>query len=358
MISGYALDAGTTDTDTGVAYVELLIDRAVASTPGRHPLQLRPLLHLLRRHGRPDRLLRHPPAGRRADLTRASRTAPTAASASCSTSATWSRADPRLRAAYHQGAHILTIRAGDHASQLAQHRRDPGHLRLRPEPAERGRDRRHRPAAQRPALQRRRSRRPAGRSTGRACSSIQILVDGHPHGIATYGFARPGRLRALLLPGLSERRQLRAGSSPLDTTAAHERRALPRRDRDRHPRRPPPTSASGGSWSTTSAVKPPALLTAGPGRPIAPDGASCFGPVVMLSGPCFLPGAILRGHGGDRPHPLLRHTGIRGPDARRPGRGRAGARARRHPARRARSAAASASRTRRSPAGRASTAWR
>src|SRR5436305_154628 len=33
VISGYALDAGTTDADTGVAYVELLIDRQIAIDP-------------------------------------------------------------------------------------------------------------------------------------------------------------------------------------------------------------------------------------------------------------------------------------------------------------------------------------
>jgi N-acetylmuramoyl-L-alanine amidase len=124
VVSGYALDAGTTPADTGVAYVELLIDRAVGFDPDPDPLHLK-----------------HPPqpVEYNSDI-------------ACTFSATKGgqtncygirRLDveqvyPSLTdsphsgfrfvldignlvnplAGYSQGAHILTIRAGDHASQV------------------------------------------------------------------------------------------------------------------------------------------------------------------------------------------------------------------------------------------------
>ncbi len=137
VISGYALDAGTTQNDTGVAYVELLIDRAVGLDPWTASLQLRPRVHLLRREGRPDRLLRHPPGGHRADLPEPQGQPPQRLPLRARHRAAGERpADSGLSAALQPGPSHPDHPGGRPRQPAPRHRRDPGHLHLRPEPAE------------------------------------------------------------------------------------------------------------------------------------------------------------------------------------------------------------------------------
>jgi len=120
VISGYALDAGTRDNDTGVAYVELLIDRAVAADPWDEISYNSDLscTFSTAKGGQTDcygirrvdverifpSLKDSPHSGFRfvLDIGQLVTALPI----------------PGYQPLYPQGHHILTIRAGDHASQL------------------------------------------------------------------------------------------------------------------------------------------------------------------------------------------------------------------------------------------------
>ena len=121
------------------------VERAVARTPGTPQLQLRPRVPFSTAKWGPTDCY----GSRRWTSTGlpTSRTAPTAASVSCSTSGSFTPCRSRLPAALHPGHHVLTIRAGDHASQLkniAGSRSPSPAIRT----GDRVRDRRHRSAAQ------------------------------------------------------------------------------------------------------------------------------------------------------------------------------------------------------------------
>jgi hypothetical protein len=206
VVSGYALDAGTTQADTGVAYVELLIDRAVGFDPDPDPLHLK----------NPPQ-----PVEYNSDL-------------ACTFSATKGgqtncygirRLDveqvyPSLTdsphsgfrfvldignlvnplAGYSQGAHILTIRAGDHASQVRDIAEIPVTFtcdqNLPNESSVGSIDLPTNGLLYHGTIQ----------TSGWALdwegvSSVQILVDGHPNGYATLGFARPDVFALSYYPG-------------------------------------------------------------------------------------------------------------------------------------------------------------
>jgi hypothetical protein len=210
VISGYALDAGTTPADTGVAYVELLIDRSIAIDPypdlpypNHIPIEYSSDLSCIfdaltggqtNCYGltRLDveqiypSLKDSPHSGFRFVLDIGHLvTAPPY---------------PGYQPLYSQGAHILTIRAGDHASEV-------------------------RDIAEIPVTFTCDQNLPNESSVGdidlplngllyhgtiqvtgwaldwQGVSSVQILTDGHPFGFATYGFARPDVFALSYYPG-------------------------------------------------------------------------------------------------------------------------------------------------------------
>ena len=206
VVSGYALDAGLTDFDTGVAYLELLIDRAVAFDPDPDPLDLKHPRHPVDYNSDLSCIFSANQGGltncygiRRVDV---------------------ERLYPSLKdsphsgfrfvldignlldseSGYTQGQHILTIRAGDHASQI-------------------------RDIAEIPVTFACDQNLPNEDSVGtidlpqngllyhgvinasgwaldfNGVRSVQVLVDGHPVGNATYGLPRPDVDLAYYFPG-------------------------------------------------------------------------------------------------------------------------------------------------------------
>jgi N-acetylmuramoyl-L-alanine amidase len=202
VVSGYALDAGLTDFDTGVAYVELLIDRARGFDPwtgiefssdlsctfnavtggqtncyGLRRLDVEKIYPTLKDS---------PHSGFRFVLDIGNMISPLPI--------------PGYEPAYNQGAHILTIRASDHASQV-------------------------RDIAEIPVTFVCDQNLPNENSVGdidlpqngllyhgvvttsgwtvdfNGVQSIQILVDGNVVGNATYGFARPDINLPYFYPG-------------------------------------------------------------------------------------------------------------------------------------------------------------
>ncbi len=188
VVSGYALDSGVEEDDTGVAYVELLIDRSLYANSrvdcrfsavegglsdcyGLRRLDLEPVFPFLKDA---------PHSGFRFVL------------------------DIGVLMnffGYNPGAHVLTIRAGDHADQVRQHRRDPGHLHLRRGPRQRARLRPDRLPAPRHAARRHGPGRRLGARLGR---HLQHPGPGRrlSPGNATHGFVRPDV--AAFYPGYPE----------------------------------------------------------------------------------------------------------------------------------------------------------
>jgi hypothetical protein len=187
VVSGYALDAGTTDADTGVAYVELLIDRALFASSstdcffnaadggfsdcyGIRRLDIEEIYPTLKDS---------PHSGFRFLLDVGALIAGNV---------------------YSQGAHVLTIRSGDHASQVSNIAEIPVTFSCDQNQFDEG---------------------SVGdidlpvngllyhgviNATGWALdwegvNSVQILVDGQPFGIANYGFPRPDVFALSYYPG-------------------------------------------------------------------------------------------------------------------------------------------------------------
>jgi hypothetical protein len=202
VVSGYALDAGTTPADTGVAYVELLIDRQIAIDPfdgieyssdlacgfnavtggqtncyGIRRMDIEQVYPSLKDS---------PHSGYRfvLDIGHLVTALPIQG----------------YQPLYSQGAHILTIRAGDHASQV-------------------------RDIAEIPVTFTCDQNLPNEGSVGdidlplngllyhgvvnatgwaldwEGVSNVQIFADGHPLGFATYGFPRPEVFALSYYPG-------------------------------------------------------------------------------------------------------------------------------------------------------------
>ncbi|HEY3568262.1 MAG TPA: hypothetical protein VGP73_10060 [Thermoanaerobaculia bacterium] len=202
VLSGYALDSGLTDFDTGVAYVELLIDRARGFDPWtgtEFSTDISCTFNAVT-GGQTDcygirrvdiekvypSLKDSPHSGFRFVLDIGNMISPLPI--------------PGYEPAYSQGAHILTIRAGDHASQLRDIAEIPVTFvcdqNLPNEPSVGDID-----LPQNGLLY-----HGVVTTTGWALdwngvSSIQVLVDGHPVGNATYGFPRPDVFQLSYYPG-------------------------------------------------------------------------------------------------------------------------------------------------------------
>lgn len=202
VISGYALDAGNTSNDTGVAYVELLIDRAVGLDPwdgitynsdlactfstatggqtncyGIRRVDVEQIFPTLKDS---------PHSGFRfvLDIGQLVNALPI----------------PGYEPLYAQGHHILTIRAGDHASQLREIAEIPVTFtcdqNLENEAAIGNIDLPRNGLLYNGVIQ----------ATGwtldwEGVSSVQILVDGHFFGNAVYGLARPDVFELSYYPG-------------------------------------------------------------------------------------------------------------------------------------------------------------
>lgn len=110
VVSGYALDAGTRDNDSGVAFVELLIDRAVVSRSDLDCGFESFLGGSVNCYGL-----------RRLDVERnfpGLKDSPHAGFRFVLDVGDLLSALPPAEAPYNQGAHVLTIRAGDHANSV------------------------------------------------------------------------------------------------------------------------------------------------------------------------------------------------------------------------------------------------
>jgi hypothetical protein len=202
VVSGYALDAGLTDFDTGVAYVELLVDRARGFDPWNgieFSTDLSCTFNAVT-GGQTDcygirrvdverlypSLKDSPHSGFRFVLDIGNMISPLPI--------------PGYEPAYNQGAHILTIRAGDHASQL----RDIAEIPVtfvcdQNLPNENS-------VADIDLPQNGLLYHGVINATGWAVDfngvqSVQVLVDGHPVGNATYGLPRPDLDLAYFYPG-------------------------------------------------------------------------------------------------------------------------------------------------------------
>ncbi len=187
VVSGYALDAGLTPADTGVGYVELLIDRAsfansqvdcTFSTAAGGYTDCYGIRRVDIEQVYPS-LTDSPHSGFRFVL---------------------DIGDLVTEGIYSQGAHVLTIRAGDHASEISN-------------------------IAEIPVTFVCDQNLPNESSVGNidlplngllyhgtvttvgwaldweGVQSIQVLVDGHPVGNATYGFPRPDVFQLSYYPG-------------------------------------------------------------------------------------------------------------------------------------------------------------
>jgi hypothetical protein len=202
VVSGYALDAGNTDADTGVAYVELLIDRAVGLDPWdniRYNSDLactfstvtggQTNCYGIRRVDVEQvfpTLKDSPHSGFRfvLDIGQLVNALPI----------------PGYEPLYNQGHHILTIRAGDHASQLREIAEIPVTFtcdqNLTNEAAIGNIDLPRNGLLYNGVIQ----------ATGwtldwEGVSSVQILVDGHFFGNAVYGLARTDVFELSYYPG-------------------------------------------------------------------------------------------------------------------------------------------------------------
>jgi hypothetical protein len=220
VVSGYALDSGLTDFDTGVAYAELLIDRARAFDP--IPVRPYPLDQAIEYNTDLSCIFSALEGGltncygiRRVDI---------------------ERVYPSLKDSPHsgfrfvldighllatglyvQGHHVLTIRAGDHASQLSDLAEIPVTFACDQNlPNENSVGDIDLP---RNGLLYHGTVTTSGWALDwNGVNNVQILVDGHAVGFATYGFARPDVFELSYYPGYP------GGGAPgwqfnLDTTA-------------------------------------------------------------------------------------------------------------------------------------------
>jgi hypothetical protein len=218
VVSGYALDAGLTDFDTGVAYVELLIDRARGFDPWagiEFSTDLSCTFNAVT-GGQTDcygirrvdverlypSLKDSPHSGFRFVLDIGNMISPLPI--------------PGYEPAYNQGAHILTIRAGDHASQLRDIAEIPVTFvcdqNLPNEDSVGTIDLPQNGLLYHGVIN----------ATGWALDfngvqSVQVLVDGHPLGNATYGLPRPDVDLAYFFPGFPSV-ATPGWQFPLDTT--------------------------------------------------------------------------------------------------------------------------------------------
>ena len=193
VVSGYALDAGTQDDDSGVAFVELLIDRAVFwrsdlhcgfSSPLGGPVNCYGIRRLDVERNFPG-LKDSPHAGFRFLLDIGALVTP---------------APPNPQPAYNRGAHLITIRAGDHANSVRNIAEIPVTFScdhdLSNENSVGDIDLTLRGLLYHGVIQ----------VTGWALdfegvSSVQILVDGAAAGNAVYGISRPDVLALSFYPG-------------------------------------------------------------------------------------------------------------------------------------------------------------
>lgn len=193
VVSGFALDAGTQDDDSGVAFVELLIDRAVVlrsdldcgfdNTLGG-PVDCYGIRRLDVERVFPG-LKDSPHAGFRFLLDIGALLTP---------------GSPLEDPPYVQGAHVITIRAGDHANSVRNIAEIPVTFacdqNLPNENSVGDIDLTLRGLLYHGVIQ----------VTGWALdfegvSSVQILVDGFPQGNAVYGIPRPDVLALSFYPG-------------------------------------------------------------------------------------------------------------------------------------------------------------
>jgi Bacterial Ig domain len=202
VISGYALDAGLTDFDTGVAYVELLIDRARGFDPWTGTefssdisctfnavtggqTNCYGIRRLDVEHTYPS-LKDSPHSGFRFVLDIGNMISPLPI--------------PGYEPAYNQGAHILTIRAGDHASQIRDIAEIPVTFvcdqNLPNESSVGDID-----LPQNGLLYHGVVTTSGWALDFNGVQSVQILVDGNPVGFAAYGFARPDIFQLSYYPG-------------------------------------------------------------------------------------------------------------------------------------------------------------
>jgi hypothetical protein len=202
VVSGYALDAGLTDFDTGVAYVELLIDRARGFDPWtgtEFSSDLSCTFNAVT-GGQTDcygirrvdiektypSLKDSPHSGFRFVLDIGNMISPLPISG--------------YQPAYNQGHHILTIRAGDHASQLRDIAEIPVTFVCDQNLPNEG------SVGDIDLPQNGLLYHGVVTTTGWALDfngvqSIAILVDGNGAGFATYGFARPEVFALSYYPG-------------------------------------------------------------------------------------------------------------------------------------------------------------
>jgi N-acetylmuramoyl-L-alanine amidase len=202
VISGYALDAGTRENDTGVAFVELLIDRAVAADPWDDISYNSDLscTFSAAKGGQTDCY-----GIRRVDI---ERVFPSLKDSPHSGfrfvldigQLVTALPIPGYQPLYNQGHHILTIRAGDHASQLKNIAEIPVTFtcdqNLPNEIAIGDIDLPRNGLLYNGVIQ----------VTGwtldwEGVSSVQVLVDGQPSGSAVYGLARPDVFELNYYPG-------------------------------------------------------------------------------------------------------------------------------------------------------------
>ena len=202
VVSGYALDAGLTDFDTGVAYVELLIDRARGFDPWTDTEFSSDLSCTFSpvTGGQTDcygirrvdiektypSLKDSPHSGFRFVLDIGNMISPLPI--------------PGYQPAYNQGHHILTIRAGDHASQLRDIAEIPVTFVCDQNLPNEG------SVGDIDLPQNGLLYHGVVTTTGWALDfngvqSIAILVDGNGVGFATYGFARPEVFALSYYPG-------------------------------------------------------------------------------------------------------------------------------------------------------------
>lgn len=202
VISGYALDAGLTDFDTGVAYVELLIDRARGFDPWTGTEFSSDLACTFNAvtGGQTDCY-----GIRRTDI---ERVYPSLKDSPHSGfrfvldigDLVTALPIPGYEPAYNQGAHILTIRAGDHASQVRDIAEIPVTFvcdqNLPNESSVGDID-----LPQNGLLYHGLVTTTGWALDWEGVQSIQVLVDGNPVGNATYGFPRPDVFALSYYPG-------------------------------------------------------------------------------------------------------------------------------------------------------------
>jgi hypothetical protein len=203
VISGYALDAGNTDADTGVAYVELLIDRALALDPwdGISYNSDLACTFSAAKGGQTDcygirrvdveqfypSLKDSPHSGFRfvLDIGQLVTALPI----------------PGYQPLYNQGHHILTIRAGDHASQLRNIAEIPVTFTCDQNPPNNEISIGNIDLPRNGLLYNGVIQATGWAVDWEGVTGVQILVDGHLFGDGIYGLARPAVFELSFYPG-------------------------------------------------------------------------------------------------------------------------------------------------------------